>query len=126
MPKSLFLSVRRKCSNFEDYLHYATLLCFNLNSRGYDFNSMYKILKIVGNIERETLLPYRKKPDFMSKLDIIWPIYYDSAFVNLNSLIQTFWFENFWHTNFYILNLILVSKVLTNLRSFLLFIREHF
>ena len=82
---------------------------------------MHKISRIVGNIERDTLLPYRKKSDFMSKLDLIWPIFYDSAFLNLNSLIQTSWFENFWHTNLYILNLILVNKVLTNLRSFLLF-----
>lgn len=37
MPKSLFLSIRRKCSYLYDYLHFATKLCYNLQSRGYNF-----------------------------------------------------------------------------------------
>lgn len=67
MQKSLFLSIRRKCIYLYDYLHHATLLSYNLQSRGYNFNSMNKLAKLVSNIDRDELLPYRKKPEFISK-----------------------------------------------------------
>ena len=43
------------------------------------------------------------------------------SLLNLREILQDSWFDNFWHTKLYIFNLIIVNKVLTNLKTFLLF-----
>ena len=61
IPLSLFIRIRRICSNYLDYLYFSSLLIIQLCKRGYDINVVSKIARQVGNNDRVNLLPYKKR-----------------------------------------------------------------
>ena len=61
IPKSLFIRIRRICSDYTDYLYYSRRLIVQLLKRGYKFENLLKISLEIGNIDRNKLIPYKDK-----------------------------------------------------------------
>jgi hypothetical protein len=59
IPVSLFKRIRRICSSFLDYLHFSRILFVQLLKRGYNYKTLNNIILNIGNIKRESLLPYK-------------------------------------------------------------------
>lgn len=78
--KTLFIRNRRICSNYYDYLEISKIMIDQLEKRGYDYYRLIKMCKIIGNIEREKLIPYKNKEDFLSNKNenyILFFMYYN-------------------------------------------------
>ena len=67
IPKSLFIRIRRICSDYTDYLYYSRRLIVQLLKRGYKFENLLKISLEIGNIDRNKLIPYKDKRQLSSK-----------------------------------------------------------
>ena len=61
IPKSLFIRIRRICTNYIDYLFYSRKLIAQLLKRGYDFKFLIKICLTLGKVNRNELIPYKDK-----------------------------------------------------------------
>jgi hypothetical protein len=61
IPNSLFKRIRRICSSYIDYLHFSRLLFIQLVKRDYKPTILSGIIRNVGKINRESLLPYNTK-----------------------------------------------------------------
>ena len=61
IPKSLFIRIRRICSDYTDYLYFSRLYIKQLISRGYDYDKLSKTRFLVGNLDRADILPYKIK-----------------------------------------------------------------
>ena len=66
IPKSLFIRVRRICSDLIDYYISSSKLIYQLVSRGYDIFVLYKIRNTVANFIRSDLIPYKIDKKFNS------------------------------------------------------------
>ena len=62
IPLSLFIRIRRICTNYWDYLYFSSLLIIQLCKRGYNLNEIRKIAHQVCNNNRRNLLPYKIRP----------------------------------------------------------------
>ena len=67
IPKSLFIRIRRICTNYSDYLFFANRLVEQLVNRGYLKDEIKKIARTISNIDRQSLLPYKKKKNPFEK-----------------------------------------------------------
>lgn len=65
IPISLFIRIRRICTNYVDYLASSRILFIQLIKKGYDFKKLMGISKQVGLKDRLQLLPYK---DNLSKI----------------------------------------------------------
>ena len=91
IPKSLFIRIRRICSNFSDYLYFGSKMIYQLRVRGYNSRKINKMFMIVAKISRDILIPYKEKP--LKGLKSIVPIYFKFPFdanINLMSLSKAF------------------------------------
>ena len=61
IPKSIFIRNRRICTYYSDYILICKLHIEQLIVRGYKKRSLVKLRKIIGNIDRNSLLPYKEK-----------------------------------------------------------------
>ena len=61
IPKSLFIRVRRICTNFSSYLYFCRKIYVHLLQCGYDAMVMNKLIQMIGNIDRDKLIDYKKK-----------------------------------------------------------------
>ena len=61
IPKSLFIRLRRICSEYIDYLFFSRKLIIQLLKRGYKLTNLIKISLTIGNINRNNLIPYKDK-----------------------------------------------------------------
>jgi hypothetical protein len=61
IPKSLFIRIRRNCSDDTDYYYYSGILLLQLKERGYDFDFLFKILCQIGRLDRVNLIKYKEK-----------------------------------------------------------------
>ena len=52
---------KRICSEYSDFLFFGRLILKQLLSRGYNYNKLRKILNMVSNIKRESLIFIKKK-----------------------------------------------------------------
>ena len=59
IPKSIFIRIRRICTNLCDYLFFSRKLTKQLIARGYDRLKIRKISRTIANIDRSKLLPYK-------------------------------------------------------------------
>ena len=57
IPKSLFIRLRRICSDLTDFYISSNKLIKQLFSRGYNIFSLYKIRNLVSNFNRANLIP---------------------------------------------------------------------
>lgn len=67
IPKALFIRIRRICNNYMDYLFFSRKLIFQLLKRGYKFENLIKICLIIGNVERASLIPNKRKEKISQK-----------------------------------------------------------
>ena len=67
IPKSLFIRIRRICSNYSDYLYFSHLLYFQLIERGYDKKILSQNIRTLGRIERKNFIDYKPKKDFQNE-----------------------------------------------------------
>ncbi len=61
IPKSLFIRLRRICSNINDFSFFSLNLISHLVSRGYDSKTLHKIFNTVLHLDRIELLKYKEK-----------------------------------------------------------------
>ena len=53
--------IRRICSDYIDYLYFARHFYYKLTDRGYNTKQIRGVIREIGKINRETLLPYKNK-----------------------------------------------------------------
>ena len=83
IPKSLFIRIRRICSNFSDFLYFGSKLVSQLTSRGYDRLKVSKTFLMAANIDRTKLIEYKDKS--VIDPEIYKPIYFKFPFeANIN------------------------------------------
>ena len=87
IPKSVLLRPRRICSYFSDFLYYARLILFQLISRGYDFETIRKVINMISNLDRSSLIKYKEKEQFHFHEQIIFKMPFDFNFINIKSII---------------------------------------
>ena len=88
IPKSLFIRNSRICSEYMFYLFYSRRLIKNLIIRGYKEIDLYKICLTIGNVDRNTLIPYRDKKLNISKYNsnnFKFIINFDLNYISLKS-----------------------------------------
>lgn len=88
IPKSLFIRIKRICSNFIDFLHFSSILCMQLVSRGYDLDKLNKVLNTVSDMDRDELIPYKDKKKLEFDNSIIFKTPFDKNFYFLKDLIH--------------------------------------
>jgi len=102
IPKSIFIRNRRICTYYSDYILICKLHIEQLIVRGYKKRSLVKLCKTIGNIDRNSLLPYKEKNnDFFSSV-FKNVLYFDSFQFNLNikSIIYSCFKKVFMNNNF--------------------------
>ena len=78
IPKSIFIRIRRTCSNFIDYLLFSSKTIDQLVSRGYVKNEVQKISRSVAVIDRKKLLPYKEKTNIIGGKSLIFSFPYET------------------------------------------------
>lgn len=117
IPKSLFIRIRRICSSYIDYLTHSRNLFVQLLKRNYNPKNVLKCSRLVSNIERESLIPYKSKKDLSSKNNILFFSTYDNSIKNLKNLIHTSVYKTFKDSNILIKP---ISLIQNNLGSILI------
>ena len=85
IPKSLYIRIRRICSNFSDFLLCGSKLLSQLVSRGYNRLKVIKTFMIVAKIDRNSLIAYKDKS--LDKLKLNNTIYFKFPFdSNINKI----------------------------------------
>jgi hypothetical protein len=88
IPHSLFIRIRRICSDYYDFIDAAKKLGSNLLERGYELKQIRTIFNLTSNLERFDLLPYKYKTnqiDFSKNIPFFF--IYNYNFNHFNSLI---------------------------------------
>jgi hypothetical protein len=121
IPLSLFIRIRRICSNYLDYLYFSSLLIIQLCKRGYDIDVVSKIAKQVGDNDRNKLLPYKKRPNKDRNENMFFFFKFNSFCKELKRHLVSA-FENTRNDNRCMMNnkLFVVNKIDTNIGSLLI------
>jgi hypothetical protein len=88
IPKSLFIRIRRICTNFHDYLNFSRKILFQLLSRGYNFDHLRKICHSISNLDRKSLLPYKNKTTKDFSNSIFLNLYFDKNILNSHKILN--------------------------------------
>ena len=59
--KGTFIRVRRICTDLTDYLYFSSLFAIQFIKKGYLPNNVKKAIRLIGNLNREYILPYKPK-----------------------------------------------------------------
>jgi len=91
IPKSLFIRVRRICTDKYDFFFHSRDLFRQLQKRGYEFNFLYKILKNVSKLDRNDLIKYKDKKTIENKFSIRICMGFDQNYLDLKKdIIENF------------------------------------
>ena len=82
IPKSVFFRIRRICSNLSDYLYHSFIFSQEFIKKGYDQNNVHKCARMVSNLDRNSIIPYKKK---LNKFDFYENLFFKLPF-NFNYL----------------------------------------
>ena len=85
--KSLFIRIKRICTDHCDFIISSINLTNQLIQRGYDVSMIIKVFKIVNSIDRSSLLPYKDKIDIRKENDILFFNQFNYN-IDLKTLIQ--------------------------------------
>ena len=91
IPKSVFFRKRRICSNISDYLYHSFIFSQEFIKKGYDKNNVFKCARMVRYLDRESILPYKKKHN---KFDFYENLFFKLPF-NFNYLNVDKFFHNY-------------------------------
>ena len=123
IPVSLFTRIRRICSSYIDYLHFSRLLLIQLLKRGYKLEIISGIIRSIGNVERNSLLPYKDKNQnkFLTHSSCKLFIEYDNCNFFFNYYLS-YLFKRLTLNNTYKFNkkLVIINKVQTNIGALLI------
>ena len=94
IPYGMFLTIRRICTNFSDFLYFSRKLHFHMLKRGYDGKILQKVANSVGKLNRDQLLPYkiRDKSNIFNNnflFKIPFEMNLDNDILDLNSLFRS-------------------------------------
>lgn len=82
LPKSLFIRIRRICTNYNDYLYYSREIIINLMKRGYKLDYLENIFIKISRIDRESLIQYKVKNNTFEKDVLRINMTYDHNYLN--------------------------------------------
>ncbi len=99
IPKSLFIRLRRICTDITKYFISSSDLIKQLVSRGYDIFSLYKIRNLVSTFNRSDLIPYKIKNcnNFTGAFSssFLFKLPFDFNFINLEILFNQCFYKIF-------------------------------
>jgi hypothetical protein len=73
IPKSIFIRIKRICTDYVNYLYHCRTLIKMLTARGYSFNQLKSIAYGTGRQDRNTLIPYKNKSNTLTRTpDTVW------------------------------------------------------
>ena len=116
IPKALFIRNRRICSDYYNYIIICKTQIKQLIKRGYNKHKLIKLCKTIGNIDRDSLLPYKKKKNFLNTKNKKSILYYQKYNYNLNvkNIINNSFKDTIALKNF---DLLYINKVNCNLNN---------
>jgi len=71
-PKSLFIRLRRICSDIDDFYFFSLKIISYLLARGYNIKTLIKTFNMVLDLDRYELLKYKDKDYNIKENDIIF------------------------------------------------------
>jgi hypothetical protein len=86
IPKSIFMRPKRICSRYSDFLYFSRLIFKQLLNRGYNYFNLRKILNMISEIDRDSLISYKEKKNFLDKKEIILKFPFDLNFINFKGI----------------------------------------
>ena len=89
IPKSLFIRIRRICSNYSDFLFFGRRLTYQLINRGYNEIFINKVFRTISKIKRDILLPYKPKSDKFDEKNIFFKFPFDLSTINIKTALKT-------------------------------------
>ena len=86
--KTLFIRIRRICTDFSNYLYFSRLLTSQLLNRGFDFDKIRKISNLIGKVDRNCLIPYKNKN--LNYLDncIFFKIPFEKNLIDIDKILK--------------------------------------
>ena len=125
--RGTFIRVRRICTDLTDYLYYSSLFAIQFIKKGYEKNRVYKIARMVGDLNRDKLIPYKSKQnnfDFFEKIFFKLPFSFnylnvEKFFYNYNKDSDCFssFFENYRVKLLYSMNSNLSKLLIHNFKT---------
>lgn len=88
LPKSLFIRLRRICTELNDYMYFSSILTFHLVSRGYDYIHINKVFSMVMSLDRRDVLEYKVRDNFKVRDTIYFRNVYNKNILNFNEIIK--------------------------------------
>jgi hypothetical protein len=121
IPKSLFIRLRRNCSDLISYHKHGSVLISQLCERGFDFYQVQKIFFMVGNLNRGVFIDYNKTKDQIDHNQLIIKNDFNFNFNNFNKIFKSS-FESIKETHISVQNkkLMVANKVDNSLNSLIL------
>jgi hypothetical protein len=120
IPKSLFIRLRRNCSELTSYHSHGSVLVSQLCERGFDFYQVQKIFFMVGDLDRAVFIDY-KTNDQVDHNQMIIKNNFNFNFNNFNKIFKSS-FEKIKENHASLENkkLMVANKVDNNLNSLIL------
>jgi hypothetical protein len=116
IAKSILIRNRRICTNYNDYIAISKLHIDNLVKRGYEREFLIKLCKSIGNIDRDSLLPYKEKTNNLTVDNKINIMYFQLYNYNINfaSIINYSFNSILYNSKF---NFIYINKINCNINN---------
>jgi hypothetical protein len=86
--KSTFIRFKRICSFLNDFIFIATIVSRHFIKRGYNKKLINKILSMVSNLDRDTLLEYKVRNNILDNKTFIFKSQFDKNLININEIIR--------------------------------------
>ena len=99
--KSLFIRIRRICSDYSNYLYFSRLLMSQLLNRGYDFNEIRKTSNLIGKIDRNCLIPYKEKNQNYLDDCIFFKIPFEKNLIDIDRILKNCFLSISTHSEFF-------------------------
>ena len=104
IPKSLFIRIKRICSNLNDYFYFSRKIISQLLSRGYNFQELRKISHSISLLDRNSLLPYKEKKKLELGNSLFFNLFFDKNMLKcheiINNCFKSFKLNNKWLTDY--------------------------
>jgi hypothetical protein len=121
IPLSLFIRIRRICTQYLDYLKFSNLLIVQLCKRGYKFELVSRIARQIGDCNRDTLLPYKQRVAKDVNKNVFFFFKFNNNINNLkNNLVAAFKDTQKDNDSLENRKLFFVNKIDTNIGSLLI------
>jgi hypothetical protein len=85
--KSLFIRIRRICTDYSDFVIASIKLAKQLLQRNYKIDKIFNAFRLVSNMDRSLLIPYKNKKDIQTENDILFFTHFNYN-LDLKNLIQ--------------------------------------